>query len=358
MSRSNDNQWLHRFAVLTALATLLLICVGGVVTSKGVGMSVPDWPTTYGYNMFLFPFSKWVGGIFYEHSHRLVASAVGLLTVILALWLWIKEERRWMRWLGILAVFAVVLQGVLGGLRVTLFKDELGIFHAALAQLFFVLVSAIALFSSRWWRDAARSSVLGHKRLLVLYSVATALIFFQLILGATMRHQHAGLAISDFPLAHHQIWPAMDSASIARYNQERLEVMAANPITAFQVGLQMIHRITAVIIMAAVGWTLLTTKRRLGWKTPLTKLALVWVCLIVGQAALGAATIWSNKAADIATAHVAVGALSLMIGAMIVFVARRSLEEVPAVRLAQAHMSAPRVSPAHAGTTPRQESPA
>jgi cytochrome c oxidase assembly protein subunit 15 len=170
-----------------------------------------------------------------------------------------------------------------------------------------------------------------------------------------MRHQHAGLAISDFPLAHHQIWPAMDPASIVRYNQERLEVMAANPITAFQVGLQMVHRITAVIVMAAVGWTLLSTQRRLGWKATLTKLALTWVCLIVGQAALGAATIWSNKAADIATAHVAVGALSLMIGAMIVFVARRGLEEVPAVRLAQARMIASRGQDA-CPTTPPQES--
>ena len=84
--------------MLTAVCTLLLICLGGVVTSKGVGMAVPDWPTTFGYNMFFFPFSKWVGGIFYEHTHRLVASAVGFLTVILAVWLWLKEERRWLRW--------------------------------------------------------------------------------------------------------------------------------------------------------------------------------------------------------------------------------------------------------------------
>src|SRR5213593_1191489 len=110
MTRSSDNSWLHRFAVMTAVAGLCLICVGGLVTSHGVGMSVPDWPTTYGYNMFFFPFSKWVGGIFYEHSHRLVASGVGLLTVILAVWLWRQEQRRWLRWLGILAVGAVILQ--------------------------------------------------------------------------------------------------------------------------------------------------------------------------------------------------------------------------------------------------------
>src|SRR6266481_3417554 len=104
---------LHRFALFTACCTALLIFVGGLVTSTESGLSVPDWPTTYGWNMFAFPFSKWVGGIFYEHSHRMLASFVGFLTVILTLWTWLGEGRRWMRWLGILAVFAVVLQGVL-----------------------------------------------------------------------------------------------------------------------------------------------------------------------------------------------------------------------------------------------------
>src|SRR5256885_380671 len=101
MTRAIDNSWLHRFAVATAFATLLLICVGGVVTSNEAGMAVPDWPTSYGYNMFFFPFAQWwrVGGIFYEHSHRLIASAVGFLTVILTVWLWLNEARRWLRWL-------------------------------------------------------------------------------------------------------------------------------------------------------------------------------------------------------------------------------------------------------------------
>src|SRR5690349_12551144 len=151
MNRLTDNCWLHRFAVLTAAATFCLIWVGGLVTSHGAGMAVPDWPTTYGYNMFFFPISKWVGGIFYEHSHRLVASGVGLLTVILAMWLWLREDRRWIRWLGGVALFLVVAQGILGGLRVTHMMDVLGVFHGTLAQLFFVLVSSIALFTSRWW---------------------------------------------------------------------------------------------------------------------------------------------------------------------------------------------------------------
>src|ERR1700759_3767616 len=99
-----------------------------MVTSKNVGLAVPDWPTTFGYNMFLFPVSKWVGGIFFEHTHRLVASTVGFLTIILAIWLWREDSRPWVRRLGIAALAGVILQGVLGGLRVTLMKDQIGVF--------------------------------------------------------------------------------------------------------------------------------------------------------------------------------------------------------------------------------------
>src|SRR6185295_5356358 len=119
---STCHPWLDRFAWLTEGATFLLLGLGGLVTSHEAGLAVPDWPTTYGYNMFFFPFSKWKGGIFYEHTHRLVASLVGFLTVILAVWLWLKEARRWMRRLGTAALLAVILQGILGGLRVTELK--------------------------------------------------------------------------------------------------------------------------------------------------------------------------------------------------------------------------------------------
>src|SRR6185295_1616390 len=110
---SNYSRWLHGFVVLTALVTLGLLAVGGLVTSHGVGLAVPDWPNTYGYNMFLFPPSKWVGGILYEHSHRLMAAFVGLLTTVLAIWLWVRETAGRKRWLGVGAiVFVLVLMGV------------------------------------------------------------------------------------------------------------------------------------------------------------------------------------------------------------------------------------------------------
>lgn len=372
------NPGLHRFAVLTAFATLGLVVIGGLVTSHGAGMAVPDWPNTYGYNMFFFPFSQWVGGIFYEHSHRLFASGVGLLTVVLALWLhgrnarplmrWVgailwllgavtvvgmprrwsdglvlglmglalfgasrvwprcEPSPKWLRRLGLIAFLAVVAQGVLGGLRVVLFKDALGIFHATLAQLFFVLICAIALVTSRWWQtQPTRIPSTLHAPRSTLYVLTTLLILFQLILGATMRHQHSGLAIPDFPLAYGKLWPAMDADSVLRYNQQRIEIVSANLITAFQIGLQMVHRLFAIAILGAVAYAAWSTVRRFGARSPMSRLALAWLGLILTQAALGAATIWSNKAADIATAHVLVGALALAFGAILCIVSGRFL---------------------------------
>ncbi len=320
MKRCAYNPWLHRFAVFTAAATLLLICAGGIVTSKGVGLAVPDWPNTFGYNMFTFPISKWVGGVFYEHTHRLIASWVGMLTTILVVWLWIREPRAWLRWLGIGAFLAVVTQGVLGGLRVTQLKDELGIFHGALAQLFFVLVCLIALFTSRWRLHSEANGAGGARR---YFAAVTCLIFLQLVIGATMRHQHAGLAIPDFPLAYGEWWPATDSPAIERYNSMRMENVAVHPITASGVMLQMIHRILAVVIGLCVLAAGALALRKYGWGSPGGKLAAFWCVLIVLQVVLGVATVLTNKSADIATAHVAVGAVSLAIGSMLTLVAAR-----------------------------------
>src|SRR5437667_5377182 len=134
MTRTTDNPWLARFALLTALATLVLVCFGGLVTSHDAGMAVPDWPNTFGHNLFFFPISQWVGGIFYEHTHRLVASGVGLLTTILAAWLWLKESRRWLRWLGMVALPDGLVQGVLGCQRGGVLIGDVGICHATLGQ--------------------------------------------------------------------------------------------------------------------------------------------------------------------------------------------------------------------------------
>ncbi len=202
-------RWLNRFAWFTAVATLLLICSGGMVTSKGVGLAVPDWPTTFGYNMFLFPVSKWIGGVLFEHTHRLIASTVGFLTIILAIWLWRTEDRPAVRTLGLLAVGGVILQGILGGLRVTMLKDQIGIFHACLAQAFLGLIVLIAIVTTDFWRTLSQNSTVLNgqvhqrfRRVKQFAIVATTLIYVQLALGATMRHQHKDLAILDFPTAN------------------------------------------------------------------------------------------------------------------------------------------------------------
>jgi len=341
----NYNPWLHRFILVTAAATFLLLGSGGMVTSHEAGMSVPDWPNTYGYNMFLFPVSKWVGGIFYEHTHRLLASGIGLLTTVLAVWLWFRDARKWMRWLGVVAFVLVALQGVLGGLRVTLDMDKLGIVHGALAQLFFVLICALALFTSRWWQNPGKDALprvrnlkdeaaqqrgsTDNLRWLVLFT--TVLIFLQLILGATMRHQHAGLAIPDFPAAYGQIWPDTGANAVVRYNEQRMNVIAENPITAVQIILQMAHRIVALAIFIGVAICAWQAWRQLGKKAALTRLAVFWLVLIAAQIALGAWTIWSNKAADVATAHLLVGALALVTGALWCAAAFHRLE--PSVRV-------------------------
>jgi len=293
---------------------LLLICSGGMVTSKGVGLAVPDWPTTFGYNMFLFPVSKWVGGIFFEHTHRLIASLVGFLTIILALWTWRVDSRRWVRMLGFAALGAVILQGVLGGLRVTMLKDEVGIFHACLAQAFLGSLVVIAVVTSGRWMSLRSSTGRADMDRIVRWAVITAIaVYIQLALGATMRHQHRDLSIMDFPLAYGQIIPATDSATMARINRER-DAQALSDVSPGQIWLQMAHRFLAAIIGLVITWFWFQTNRQMAI---LRKLASLWLGLVIAQIALGAWVIWSNKAADIATTHVAVGALTFATGIII-----------------------------------------
>jgi cytochrome c oxidase assembly protein subunit 15 len=368
---------LKRYAVFSAVATFVLVWMGGLVTSHEAGMTVPDWPNSYGYNMFFFPVSKWIGGIFYEHTHRLVASGVGFLTSILALWLYGKNSRpllrwisaifvlagvalcpifpthtaenlslagigllgfvasfrwpncepspKWLRVLGIVAFFAVVAQGVLGGLRVTLLKDQIGIFHAMLAQIYLLLMCAIALFLSDFWQNLPVRAQVDLHRFRPLMIFATALILCQLMLGATMRHQHAGLSIPDFPAAYGKIWPATDASSLQRYNSNRVEAIGYAPITAIQIELQMVHRLMALAILVTVGICAFRARREFGSRHWLGRLTLAWFGLILTQALLGAATIWTNKSADIATAHVACGALCLVTGGLTSIIACRLL---------------------------------
>ena len=312
---STSSRWLNRFIWFTASATLLLICSGGMVTSKGVGLAVPDWPTTFGYNMFLFPVSKWIGGVLFEHSHRLIASTVGFLTIILAIWLWRSDDRQTVRTLGLFAVAGVILQGILGGLRVTMLKDQIGIFHACLAQAFLGLIVVIAVMRTNFWRSFISAGVdpTKFRMLKTLASVTTVAIYAQLALGATMRHRHKDLAILDFPTANGAWIPDTSAGALAKINAWR-DARALSDVDAFQIWLQMAHRFVAVLIGIAVIVFCIRVWKEAHQVAILRRLSLLWVALFFLQFTLGASTIWSNKAADIATAHVAVGAVMLSFG--------------------------------------------
>ncbi|HEX4796392.1 MAG TPA: COX15/CtaA family protein [Humisphaera sp.] len=401
---------LHFIALLTALATFPLIFMGGLVTSNHAGMSVPDWPNSYGYNMFLFPPSQWVGGILYEHTHRLAGTIVGFLSVMLALFAWgvarkpgvrqglivativsgfwagltiavvtwgsehlsqrgrdfgnqfavgagglslvllvasfasVREPRRWVRWLATGVLGMVLLQGLLGGLRVVLIKLDLAIVHACVAQAFFCLAVLMVVVTSRWWscvrRDADSSSLdnrgeyfveraaparmaptltlprstgggdEGNGRRLALLGAATVcVIFLQLIVGATMRHLDAGLAIPDLPLSYGKILPPTSPDVLAAINHQRW-VQSLDPLTFTQIWIHFGHRIGAVIVSALILWLtigILRTQTYRGLRMP----AGLLLILLATQLTLGVLTVLLRKPADIASAHVAVGALTL-----------------------------------------------
>jgi cytochrome c oxidase assembly protein subunit 15 len=280
---------LHRFAQFVAGCTVLLVLAGSLVTSTGSGLSVPDWPTSYGWSMFTFPASKWVGGIFYEHTHRLIASTVGLLTVVLAVWLWLRECRRWMRLLGTAALGAVIAQGVLGGLTVLFFlPPSVSTAHAGLAEIFFCMTVAIAVFTSARW--AAGYGFPDDPLLRRLTATTTALIYVQILVGATMRHTGAGLAIPDFPLMFGHLVPPQWNAKIAIHFAHRVGAL-----------------IVTLAILATSGHVWFHHRRRLELIRPATLL----IVLVAVQITLGAVTVLSRRDISIDSAHVVCGALVL-----------------------------------------------
>jgi cytochrome c oxidase assembly protein subunit 15 len=284
---------LHRFAKFVAGCTVLLVLAGSLVTSTGSGLSVPDWPTSYGWNMFTFPPSKWVGGILYEHGHRLIASTVGFLTIILAVWLWRSEPRRWLKWLGIVALGAVIAQGVLGGITVLFFLPApISTAHAGLAEIFFCLTVSIALFTSPGWMrgDARGLAPVDDARLRFVAASSTALVYVQILIGAAMRHTGAGLAIPDFPLMFGHIVPDHWSAAIAVHFAHRVGAL-----------------VVTLAILATAGHVWYHHRRR----RELTRPAMLLVALVAVQVTLGALTVLSKRNVWINSAHVVCGATVL-----------------------------------------------
>src|SRR5713226_2728035 len=269
---------LHRFAIFTACATLLLVVAGALVTSNDAGLSVPDWPTTFG-SFYKMP--RMVGGGKYGHGHRMVAEFIGLLTIILAVWIWRVEKRRWLRLLGLAALATVIVQGILGGLTVKLFlPPPVSSAHAAMAQTFFCMVVAIAVFTGRRWVEEHPRTQLDQRRpaLFTLTLLSIFVLYVQLIVGAMFRHH--GMSW----------WPHVVNAPVVAF------VLAWTAIRA----LSLYSKIEAIRRPAVLMLALLIAQLCLGFLAFLTRVA------------------WGHDAiqpelpmVSSTVAHVAVGALLL-----------------------------------------------
>lgn len=376
-------------ALAVTISVFPLIWMGGLVTSHGVGMSVPDWPNSYGYNMFLFPPSQWVGGIFYEHTHRLLGTLSGFLSVALVATTWAparklkkrrflgwitlisllltgvlvgikiyliqtqsatyefiksfshlyvttgsvalfagcfwlarqREERRWVRWLTVIQLLAIIIQGTLGGLRVTEVNTTLAIIHGCFAQLFFALTGFTTLVMTRWWHESFedRRSDRGvyGRRAVLTGAILILLIILQLVVGATMRHHEAGLAIPDLPLAFGKWLPPMDEESLRQANAIRAwDYHLSGQMSLVQMWLHFGHRIGAVLVTAAV--TILAFQVFLKLHECRTAVYLtVSLCILVTiQFTLGVLAVYTGLVKDITALHVAFGALTMLTGVL------------------------------------------
>jgi cytochrome c oxidase assembly protein subunit 15 len=281
---------LHRFAKFLVACTVILILAGSLVTSHDAGLSVPDWPTSYGWNMFTFPPSMWVANILYEHGHRLIASTVGFLTIVMAVWLWVAEPRRWLRWFGVATLGSVVAQGVLGGLTVLFFLPAaISTAHAGLAEIFFCMTVAIAIFTSPGW-IAGYGDTRIDPAMRRLATGATLLIYAQILVGATMRHTGAGLAIPDFPWMFGHVVPDHWSPAIA---------------------IHFTHRAGALLVTLTILALFALVRSRYRDRPELMRPAILIVALVAAQVTLGALTVLSRRDPVINSVHVVCGALVL-----------------------------------------------
>lgn len=286
--------WLRRFTKLVAASTLFLIFAGAMVTSTGSGLAVPDWPLSYG--MLMPPM---VGGIFYEHGHRMIATAVGLLTVIQAIWLQRREPKRFVRRLGWLSLLAVLVQGGLGGLTVILLlPTAVSVAHAGLAEIFFCINVSIAFFTSGWY-EKLRAVEKGDAPVGMAWGL-TALVYLQILAGALMRHLGAGLAIPDFPLSFGRIVPEFSNILI---------------LSAY------VHRAGGFIVAAAV---IAMTVRLLRYERehPLRFLGQLLLIVVAAQVTLGGYVIWSGKQPHITSLHVMTGAFTLALSVILTMASR------------------------------------
>jgi cytochrome c oxidase assembly protein subunit 15 len=286
MTITKYNPGVHKFAVFVVVWTILLLIAGALVTSNEAALSVPDWPLSYG---TLTP--PMVGGVRYEHSHRVIAAGLGVLTVALAILIWVKDDRRWLRWFGVIAVAGVVVQAVLGGEVVRqLLHYWLPVMHACFAQIVFAAVLSIAVFTSRWWiSERPQLEDAGSPSIHSLAIANAAVIFCQVVLGAGFRHQ-------DMP-----IWP---------------------------------HITGALVVLGMVTWTAVMLRKRFGASPEMSRARILLHSIFGAQFLLGFGAYWSRLTTaeapqpmpimvTLTVTHTVVGALLFAFSVFIVLICYR-----------------------------------
>jgi cytochrome c oxidase assembly protein subunit 15 len=284
----------HRFAVFTVCWTVLLLVAGALVTSNDAALSVPDWPKSFG---------TWtppmVGGVFYEHSHRVIAGVLGVLTLILAVAIWLKEQRRWLRWFAVIAVGGIVAQAILGGqVVIQLLHYWLPVMHACFAQIMFGALLSIAVFTSKWWiEDRPQLEDRGSPSIHSLAILNAVVIFLQVFLGAGFRHQ-------EIP-----IWP---------------------------------HAAGSLAVLTTVIWTAVVLRKRFENSPELTKMRILLHSVFGVQFLLGIGAYWSRIATAqapqpmrvmvaLTVTHTVVGALLFAVSILTILLCYRLVPRAGAV---------------------------
>jgi cytochrome c oxidase assembly protein subunit 15 len=279
---------IHRLAVILAGYVVLLITAGGLVKSLEAGLSVPDWPLSYG---MLNPPRWWqIETVRAEHGHRLIAGVALLMTLCLTVWIARRERRVWVRRLAYTAMATVLVQAALGGITVLFFlPTAISVAHAGLAQLFLALIVTLAVVTSRFWLATPRvSGSIAVRSVAGLATLAAAGIYLQILIGAVMRHTGAGLAIPDFPLAFGGLIPEHWSFAIA---------------------VHFAHRLGALLVATVIFWTFGRVLRVAARDQVLLRPAFAMTFLVLIQGTLGGLVVWTEKAVLVNTLHVGTGAL-------------------------------------------------
>ena len=299
----------RRLSKIIVFLTLSLIFVGALIKSHEVGLSVPDWPTSYGKQMFLFPFSEMVGGIFYEHGHRLFATIVGFFTLLQFIVLSFTDHPLWVKKMSFVALVLVITQGLLGGMTVIFFlPPQISILHGVLAQIFFVSIIFIAysLSDSRSNKKKQSYPLFIKRGALII----TLLVFVQLVLGALVRHTSSGLAIPDFPKMGGMWIPTFSDNMVNNINVELFD-KNLDMVSKWQVVIHFLHRLGAFIITLALTFIIYKFRNMLEKNTIESKILILLSVLLLIQIILGATTVITEKLPFVASFHVVTGAALL-----------------------------------------------